>query len=682
METAVNLSDLQQLGQHLQAALLRGGDRQTPLGVQCALKQDVLMVLVEHNPAEPVAAPAVVFGQIEQALSQIRPAIAPKARLYLRRRGEQQPYESASIAWAPPRSAMPGLVPPPPPPPPPSWGVANPPPAAPEATDSLGVDEEDTLGGAIAPGASEKSTPAAETDAWLEDSEIDLDFGLDALDSSELDESAIASETYFDREEGSADFFTEDAESDFNLGPEAGPREDIGESAEEDLDQDPDQLDSYQDEDETPDDHELAPLTPSDRRVLWPWILAGAAISVSAFAVSLYAFTRPCVLGGCPPVETAQALQQRTAGVTSWQELNAVQREIAAVSEQLRAVPLWSGHRRDAQALLTAFQQENGPFQQVMAAQSKATTAAQRSQNPPHPIAEWQAIRDLWEEAIATLNQVESTSPTYGFVQEKRREYEANLAAIERRITAENLAQQRLSLAKNAAAAAETRQSTTRGVEGLQAAQQSWQTVLNQLTNIPQGTMARQEANQLKTTYQARMSQVRDLLAKEQLALDTYDEAIALANQAKSFEQKSQWTQAVIHWRQAINAAQQVPQNTVYHERAQPLINSYSVSLQAAEGQLNTAVALQEARTDLQSTCSGTPTICTYSLSNDLIQVMLTPEYEQAIFAGDSNNAVALQQHIQALQGALEAISDNTQVPLDVYYSNGTLLGSYVPPTS
>ncbi len=61
---------------------------------------------------------------------------------------------------------------------------------------------------------------------------------------------------------------------------------------------------------------------------------------------------------------------------------------------------------------------------------------------------------------------------------------------------------------------------------------------------------------------------------------------------------------------------------------------------------------------------------------------MLTPEYEQAIFAGDSNNAVALQQHIQALQGALEAISDNTQVPLDVYYSNGTLLGSYVPPTS
>lgn len=680
METAVNLSDLQQLGQHLQAALLRGGDRQTPLGVQCALKQGVLMVLVEHDSAEPVAAPAVVFGQIEQALGQIRPAIAPKARLYLRRRGEQQPYESASIAWAPPRSAMPGLVPPPPPP---SLGVAPPPAApsaAPEATDSPAL-EEDAFGEseAIASGGLAESAPASETDAWLEDSD----------DSSKLDEAAIASDMYsetdFDREENPADFFNEDAESDFNLGPKAGPREDIGEGGEENLDQDPDQLnplDPYQDEDETPDDHELAPLTPSDRRVLWPWILAGAAISVSAFAVSLYAFTRPCVLGGCPPVETAQALQQRAASVTSWQELNAVQREIAAVSEQLRAVPLWSGHRRDAQALLTVFQQENGPFQQVIAAQSKATTAAQRSQNPPHPIAEWQAIRDLWEEAIATLNQVESTSPSYGFVQEKRREYEANLAAIERRITAENLAQQRLSLAKNAAAAAETRQSTTRGVEGLQAAQQSWQTVLNQLTNIPQGTMARQEANQLKTTYQARMSQVRDLLAKEQLALDTYDEAIALANQAKSFEQKSQWTQAVIHWRQAINAAQQVPQNTVYYERAQPLINSYSVSLQAAEGQLNTAVALQEARTDLQSTCAGTPTICTYSLSNDLIQVMLTPEYEQAIFAGDSNNAVALQQHIQALQGALEAISDNTQVPLDVYYSNGTLLGSYVPPTS
>lgn len=675
METAVNLSDLQQLGQHLQAALLRGGDRQTPLGVQCALKQNVLMVLIEHDPAASVADPGAVFRQIEKALSQIRPAIAPKARLYLRRRGEQQPYESASIPWAPPRSAMPGLVPPPPPP---SLGVAPlpaAPSAAPEATDSPDPEDADASGDFAG------NAPTPETDAWLEDAE----------DSSAFGESAIASETYsetdFDREGGSADFFDEDAEDDVNLGPGAGFREDIGEGDEENLDQlDPDS-DQYpdpldQDENETPYDHELAPITPSDRRVLWPWILAGAAISVSAFAVSLYAFTRPCVLGGCPPVETAQALQQRAAGVTSWQELNTVQREIAVVSEQLRAVPLWSGHRRDAQALLTAFQQENGPFQQVMAAQSKATTAAQRSQNPPHPIAEWQAIRDLWEEAIATLNQVESTSPSYGFVQEKRREYEANLAAIERRITAENLAQQRLNLAKNAAAAAETRQSTTRGVEGLQAAQQSWQTVLNQLSNIPQGTMARQEANQLKTTYQARMSQVRDLLAKEQLALDTYDEAIALATQAKSFEQRSQWTQAVIHWRQAINAAQQVPQNTVYYERAQPLINSYSVSLQAAEGQLNTAVALQEARTDLQSTCAGTPTICTYSLSNDLIQVMLTPEYEQAIFAGDSNNAVALQQHIQALQGALEAISDNTEVPLDVYYSNGTLLGSYVPPAS
>ena len=103
--------------------------------------------------------------------------------------------------------------------------------------------------------------------------------------------------------------------------------------------------------------------------------------------------------------------------------------------------------------------------------------------------------------------------------------------------------------------------------------------------------------------------------------------------------------------------------------------------------QLQLYTRLKQAETDLQRTCAGDPNICTFTLDARNINVRLTAAYvnkvqQTAVQASATNNSdakIRILDHIATLEQALEVISRNTNVPVQVYDVNGVLLVDYKP---
>ena len=133
--------------------------------------------------------------------------------------------------------------------------------------------------------------------------------------------------------------------------------------------------------------------------------------------------------------------------------------------------------------------------------------------------------------------------------------------------------------------------------------------------------------------------------------------------------------------------AEQVPAATAYSQKTKPLIGAYKNSLQQAEMKLREERNLQKARADLDRTCKGNPKICDYTVSKDLIAVQMTPGYvqklQQTFIQAENAKATktrqAVENHVQTLQKALEAIGDNAKIPMQVYDGEGKRIGTQTP---
>ncbi|HEY9861955.1 MAG TPA: hypothetical protein V6D16_20830, partial [Candidatus Obscuribacterales bacterium] len=395
--------------------------------------------------------------------------------------------------------------------------------------------------------------------------------------------------------------------------------------------------------------------------------------------------------GDCSAIANAQQLSQESAQILqttkSGQEVLTAQQKLETATQALAPIPAWSSHHGEAQTLLKTYQAQEQAVAQVVSAQNQAIAAAQRSQNPPHPLAEWSEIQKLWRGAIAQLEAVPQTSTAYPIAQKKLTEYRANLVMTNKRVKVEQQANATLAKAKSTAQVAEARQGIAQSLASWQLADATWRMSTNTLRQVPRGTVAYQEAQQLLGEYQPKILATRDRKTKEQLAATAYRQAVTLARQAQSFERQNQWSQAVANWRDALAAAKQVPTETLFYNQAQPLISSYGNSLSEAENKLGLASILEEARAGLRRTCAGSPNVCDFSVSLALIRVQLNPDHVRklvrtAIMAeanGDISTQVDVRNHIQTLEAALEAISENANIAVELYDENGSLLGRYVP---
>lgn len=442
---------------------------------------------------------------------------------------------------------------------------------------------------------------------------------------------------------------------------------------------------------EEPLDEEAEPAIAKSKQALLPLLVAGGGLSLFIFFISLFVLTRPCVMGACRAIPQAEELSRislkRLQQPQSGKEVLEAQEQLTQAIHMLESIPFWSGHHSTAQELLKGYRAQAQRVEEVVTALKTAARAAYRSENPPHPASRWTEIQGMWRDAIARLEQLPTNSNLQPLAQQKIKEYQANLAAANQRLDKERESQTRLQEAKDAALIAEARQGVAQSPEHWQLVYSTWQTAMKRLNQIPQGTTAYEEAQQLQALYTPKTATARDRKTQEQIAANSYNQGLRIAQLAKNSQLENQWSLAVTNWRNALTYINQVPRNTFYYGKAQSLVKPYTNALNQAKGNLHLAVKAQQVRSDLTQTCTANTQVCNFGIINNIIKVRLTPAYTQLVkqtalaaqTRGDSNAQAGIVKHIMTLGEALEAISDNARMPLEVYDSEGNLIQSHNP---
>ncbi|MFM6401680.1 MAG: hypothetical protein ACKPFF_33805, partial [Planktothrix sp.] len=187
--------------------------------------------------------------------------------------------------------------------------------------------------------------------------------------------------------------------------------------------------------------------------------------------------------------------------------------------------------------------------------------------------------------------------------------------------------------------------------------------------------------------YQPKLEEARDRKTIEQVGLEAYNQAVNNAEQAQLSEQRGSWSEAVTDWGRAVSYGKQVPASSSYSAKIQPLLTTYNEAWKRADVQYRVASRLAKARQDLTKLCSGNPKVCNYSVTENLITVRLTSDYVNKIQStakaadqsGDPKKRSEAENHVQTLKVALETISQNAQISLEVYGANNEKVATHVP---
>ncbi|MBE9042604.1 hypothetical protein IQ235_17720 [Oscillatoriales cyanobacterium LEGE 11467] len=426
---------------------------------------------------------------------------------------------------------------------------------------------------------------------------------------------------------------------------------------------------------------------------LWlPAWVAGVGLAAVTVLSLGYVLTRPCTIGPCKPITRAQQLSQNSLEKLDTERSTAAfiaaNQQLAEAGELLEDIPRWSTHYGTAKELQAFYQEQRQMLLEASGALNRGNLAARKSQNPPHSTEQWQEIQELWEGAIEELEQVPQNSPAFEFAQQKLSEYRSNLAAIEQRKTVEETASEKLETALTAAEIAQARQSVAQNLEEWQLTYASWQTAIAALRRVPQGTLAEERAEELFADYEPQFVTARERRTQEQIATNFYNEAIRLADRAKTLQEQRKWNQAVSHWQQGIGAAGQVPEGSSLYPQAQILVQSYAQILQGTTAIRRQVQALDRARAELKDLCVGPIVICEYTSSREKIKVFVLPLYIEYIrnltrnsnAQGDIDTRTRIEEHKRILIDGLTAISNRSKIPMELYQkSDGSLIGSHQP---
>jgi tetratricopeptide (TPR) repeat protein len=406
----------------------------------------------------------------------------------------------------------------------------------------------------------------------------------------------------------------------------------------------------------------------------------------TAFGAGAFLVTSPCLMFECKEIQTAEALQnsfqQLASNANSEDELVQMQKRLESATVALKAIPPWSPRHQEAKKLTIDLSGKSEQVSQVVKGFAAANSALQKTQTPANSLEELQLRQQMWRHAITPLETINSNSDLHGLVQQQLSLYRLRLQTVNQLLITEERWLKKLAASKAVANEAMKREAVAKTAEDWQKVLSTWQVVVNALTPIPQTSSSYQEAQKLLAEYQPQLSKVRERSTKQLFAAQTYNQAISAAEQAKSYEQQNQWQAAVTQWQQALTTAQQIRSDNPYYQKAQTLIEPFSISLRQAQAQMQPRTDENKTRTDLEKTCAGDVRICNFILDDKGITVRITPEYEQTLQTslvnasntgdGEAVNNVTL--HLKVLQEAFEVISENSNLPLLVYDAKGAVI--------
>jgi hypothetical protein len=658
MHSATRLDDLKILECFLQNSLHAHLGRIIPFRVQCLYKDDTLWVLAQH-PADVAIDIPDIFKVLERALQAEEPKIPLTVKLYLRAEGNQRPYSHQSFAVYPlVKKTIPGE-------------------AAPEMTamseDRIAL-ERDAY---IPKPDARRSSPTSDPDRPPQGEEIQAERPLQP-------EYPYQNQNFSD----STPSTIPEIMSSLNDLPQSRPAEDRLVK----IDADVFAADIENSFGATRDDdyHSSNPPTKDKRKLLLP-ILGGLGLLAIGSGAG-YMGTRPCVFSTCTELNTATQLTQsslsvvNTPGVTGQQVLTA-QKQLHQSIDNLQSIPVWSGSYGDAQKTLQATTAHAADLDTAVIAMNRAYKAAIIVKNPPIPLSKWQESKQMWTDSIANLGTIPTSSQIYPLARQKLTDYQGRLGDIERRITIETTADQKLKSAVDSIKAATQSQLTATSLVQWRGVKTQWTQASDQLNSIPPSTNAYGQAQELLKSYQPKITTAQEKVLEEDKAAQNYQLAVKLAESAKLSQKSNKLAEAVSTWNQSVVAIQSVPQNSVVYAQAKPLVFEYTKNFQQAEEKLKTTQKISLATRDLQRTCAGTPQICTYTINNKSIVVRLMSLYTQTLSQtamaastqGDSNARTGIINHVNTLGNALQTISENAKLPLEIYGADGKQIQNYRP---
>jgi hypothetical protein len=149
--------------------------------------------------------------------------------------------------------------------------------------------------------------------------------------------------------------------------------------------------------------------------------------------------------------QAASTPTDKQAAIASWR----------SAIDQLKQIPSVTLAGKTAQAKLNNYQRDFQDVVGLAASNERISTiiesarqfswqAAKAGQNPPHTVAEWEQVENLWEQAIAQLKQIRSDDLAgYAEAQKLLAQYSTNLGQVKIRQHAERDSQQALQRAQD-----------------------------------------------------------------------------------------------------------------------------------------------------------------------------------------------------------------------------------------
>lgn len=625
MTTSVRPGDLKTIAELIEERLHAELPEHLPLRIRCAYKQGNLIVLGEHTPEVKLDLPPT-FKAIQQAILALVGYLPGQLRLYLRVKGQKNPYAYHAFKTPQPLGAV---------------------------MDPQGSQPVLLLDRPL----HHSPNPRETAPAMSEEARQAMDLAASA----------------------------------FPLNPFDMPPPE--EAFEEQLELEPEPQRQRQ----RPTQKQRQPKRQQQRKSRKQpssWLLpfsACASVALVLGSAMFYALSRPCAIGTCEQIVTANELTQDSAellqGAQYQQQIQAARAQLTSASQLLAGIPLWSKDYGTAQRLLRRNRNLTAGLDEMVNALDSALTAVAQGKNPPHPLPVWEQVASNWQEAIALLESVPPDSPVYPLAVEKLPTYRANLTEIQGRIQAEKTGREQMQGILSVAKVAQARSGVAQSVESWETIHASWEQVIQQLEALPRGTMAHQEASQLLPRYRSQLELSRDRKTKEKIATEAYQEAILAADRAESATLNNQWAQAVDQWNQAVASASQVPTGTYYYPKTAASLSEFKAKQEVAQEELKKANLIAKTRADLNNTCQGNPKVCEYTLTDNVISVWLSADYirkiQQTATVAQTNPDPKVRQgldlHVNTLRTALEAIADNAQIPLELYDPYGAFIGRHIP---
>lgn len=403
----------------------------------------------------------------------------------------------------------------------------------------------------------------------------------------------------------------------------------------------------------------------------------------------IYTLTRPCVVGSCQMIEEVK--QQTSETITllenSPSELTMLEtkQQLEKSINVLKSIPWWSNYYHNALNLEQTYQQELDYLAKLISTNNLDNQIASIAHSNSISTGQWKQLHQQLEDAIISLKTIPQRSHLQDIATVKIEDYQTILSRFYEKLSKEQQANFKFKLAKEASDLAQKRQNNANNLSDLQLVVATWKTAIKRLQEIPPGTSVYQPSKSLLKTYVTKLSQGENRKSQEVLAVKLHEQGIDSAKLAQKAESEKQWSQAVNHWKTALNYLNQMPKNTFQRTKSQALIPNYTLALNRAQTQLTLAMEVEKLRSDLATICTNPSQICNYIMDERGIKINLTSDYIaqvwntalQAKVQGNLQIQSELLNHLSSFEYRLQGISDRTGKPIEVYNAQGILMAVY-----